>query len=74
MRCNHLRCRIESTETTFCWDTPPKTQHAGLYLVGKKPTAPLVSPVHADRQVLPPLLSQVPTIETRLDEVLGEQG
>jgi epsilon-lactone hydrolase len=42
---------------------------AGLYLAGKSPQAPLASPIHADLRDLPPLLVQVGSIETLLDDV-----
>jgi phosphinothricin tripeptide acetyl hydrolase len=41
---------------------------AGVYLAGKNPRAPLASPVHADLYGLPPLLVQVGSIETLLDD------
>jgi monoterpene epsilon-lactone hydrolase len=41
---------------------------AGLYLAGKSPQAPLASPIHADLRGLPPLLVQVGSIETLLDD------
>ena len=41
---------------------------AGLYLAGKSPQAPLASPLHADLRGLPPLLVQVGSIETLLDD------
>jgi monoterpene epsilon-lactone hydrolase len=41
---------------------------AGLYLAGKSPQAPLASPLHADLHGLPPLLVQVGSIETLLDD------
>jgi monoterpene epsilon-lactone hydrolase len=42
---------------------------ARLYLAGKSPQAPLASPIHADLHGLPPLLIQVGSIETLLDDV-----
>jgi acetyl esterase/lipase len=41
---------------------------AGIYLGGKDPQAPLASPIHADLTGLPPLLLQVGSIETLLDD------
>jgi epsilon-lactone hydrolase len=41
---------------------------AGVYLAGKSPQAPLASPIHADLRGLPPLLVQVGSIETLLDD------
>jgi acetyl esterase/lipase len=41
---------------------------AALYLGGKNPQAPLASPLYADLQGLPPLLVQVGSIETLLDD------
>jgi monoterpene epsilon-lactone hydrolase len=41
---------------------------AGIYLAGKSPQAPLASPIHADLHGLPPLLVQVGSIETLLDD------
>jgi acetyl esterase/lipase len=41
---------------------------AKLYLGGKDPSAPLASPIHADLGGLPPLLLQVGSIETLLDD------
>jgi acetyl esterase/lipase len=41
---------------------------AGMYLGGKDPRAPLASPIHADLTGLPPLLLQVGSIETLLDD------
>nr|AVP72281.1 esterase [uncultured bacterium] len=43
-------------------------QIAGVYLGGKDPRAPLASPIHADLTGLPPLLLQVGSIETLLDD------
>ena len=41
---------------------------ASIYLAGKPPQAPLASPRHADLRGLPPLLVQVGSIETLLDD------
>jgi epsilon-lactone hydrolase len=41
---------------------------ARVYLAGKSPQAPLASPIHADLRGLPPLLVQVGSIETLLDD------
>ena len=43
-------------------------KEAGLYLNGHDPRDPLASPIHADLRRLPPLLSQVGSHETLLDE------
>lgn len=43
-------------------------QIAKLYLAGKDPRAPLASPIHADLTGLPPMLLQVGSIETLLDD------
>ena len=41
---------------------------AGLYLAGRDPRTPLASPLNADLSGLPPLLIQVGTAETLLDD------
>jgi epsilon-lactone hydrolase len=41
---------------------------AGWYLAGASPRAPLAAPVHADLAGLPPLLVQVGSAETPLDD------
>jgi len=41
---------------------------AGLYLAGKSSQTPLAAPIHADLRGLPPLLVQVGSIETLLDD------
>jgi monoterpene epsilon-lactone hydrolase len=43
---------------------------ASAYLAGADPKAPLVSPLHADLTGLPPLLIQVGSAETLLDDAL----
>jgi acetyl esterase/lipase len=43
---------------------------ASAYLAGADPTGPLVSPLHADLAGLPPLLVQVGSAETLLDDAL----
>ena len=43
-------------------------QRADQYLAGKNPRAPLASPLYADLHGLPPLLIQVGSIETMLDD------
>jgi acetyl esterase/lipase len=43
---------------------------ASAYLAGADPKAPLVSPLHADLTGLPPLLVQVGSAETLLDDAL----
>ena len=47
-----------------------------IYLAGKDPRAPLASPIHADLTGLPPLLLQVGSIETLVDDsrVLAERA
>jgi epsilon-lactone hydrolase len=44
---------------------------ASIYLAGKSAQAPLASPIHADLRGLPPLLVQVGSIETLLDDARG---
>lgn len=44
---------------------------AGLYLAGADPRSPLASPVHGDLRGLPPLLLQVGSVETLLDDSLS---
>ncbi len=41
---------------------------AGMYLGGKDPKTPLAAPLHADLKGLPPVLVQVGTAETLLDD------
>lgn len=41
---------------------------AGLYLAGKDPKTPLAAPLHADLKGLPPILIQVGSAETLLDD------
>jgi len=41
---------------------------AAIYLQGADPTTPLASPLYADLRGLPPLLVQVGTAETLLDD------
>jgi len=43
---------------------------ASAYLAGRDPADPLVSPLHADLGGLPPLLVQVGSAETLLDDAL----
>jgi monoterpene epsilon-lactone hydrolase len=43
---------------------------AGLYLAGADPRSPLASPIHGDLRNLPPLLIQVGSVETLLDDAL----
>jgi acetyl esterase/lipase len=43
-------------------------QLAALYLGGKSPRTPLAAPLYADLSGLPPLLIQVGTAETLLDD------
>ena len=44
------------------------TWMAGLYLAGKDPRTPLAAPLHADLKGLPPVLVQVGSAETLLDD------
>lgn len=41
---------------------------AGMYLAGKDPKTPLAAPLHAELKGLPPILVQVGTAETLLDD------
>ena len=41
---------------------------AGMYLAGKDAKSPLAAPLHADLKGLPPILVQVGTAETLLDD------
>lgn len=41
---------------------------AGMYLAGQDPKAPLAAPLHAELKGLPPILVQVGTAETLLDD------
>lgn len=43
---------------------------AGIYLAGADPRSPLASPIHGDLRDLPPLLIQVGSVETLLDDAL----
>jgi len=43
---------------------------AGIYLAGADPRAPLASPIYGDLRGLPPLLIQVGSVETLLDDAL----
>jgi acetyl esterase/lipase len=43
---------------------------AGIYLAGADPRSPLASPIHGDLRNLPPLLIQVGSVETLLDDAL----
>ena len=43
---------------------------AGLYLAGADPRSPLASPIYGDLRGLPPLLIQVGSVETLLDDSL----
>jgi acetyl esterase/lipase len=47
---------------------------ATAYLAGADPRAPFVSPVHADLRGLPPLLIQVGSAETLLDDAVRLAG
>jgi monoterpene epsilon-lactone hydrolase len=44
---------------------------AGWYLGGAAPRTPLAAPLHADLAGLPPLLIQVGSAETLLDDAIG---
>lgn len=46
-------------------------EFAGIYLAGADPRAPLASPIHGDLRGLPPLLIQVGSVETLLDDSLS---
>ncbi len=46
-------------------------EFAGIYLAGADPRAPLASPIHGDLRGLPPLLIQVGSVETLLDDAIG---
>ena len=43
---------------------------AGAYLKGADPRSPLASPIHADLRGLPPMLIQVGSAETLLDDAM----
>ena len=43
-------------------------EFAGIYLAGADPRSPLASPIHGDLRGLPPLLIQVGSVETLLDD------
>jgi acetyl esterase/lipase len=47
---------------------------AAWYLAGTAPSTPLAAPIHADLQGLPPLLIQVGTAETLLDDSIELAG
>jgi acetyl esterase/lipase len=49
---------------------PGLLQLAAAYLGGKDPRTPLAAPLHADLAGLPPLLIQVGTAETLLDDAV----
>ncbi len=50
---------------------PGVLEFAGLYLGGADPRSPLASPVYGDLHGLPPLLIQVGSVETLLDDAIG---
>jgi epsilon-lactone hydrolase len=50
------------------------TELAAAYLNGSNPRAPLASPLHADLRGLPPLLIQVGSAETLLDDAVRLAG
>ncbi|HVC59887.1 MAG TPA: alpha/beta hydrolase [Acetobacteraceae bacterium] len=50
---------------------PGVLEFAGLYLAGADPRSPLASPIHGDLRGLPPLLIQVGSVETLLDDALS---
>lgn len=47
---------------------PDLQEWTGMYLAGADPKNPLISPIHGDLSGLPPLLIQVGTAETLLDD------
>jgi monoterpene epsilon-lactone hydrolase len=49
---------------------PGVLEMAGTYLAGADPKSPLASPVYGDLRNLPPLLIQVGSVETLLDDAL----
>ncbi len=53
---------------------PYLQEMATAYLAGADPRAPLVSPLHADLHGLPPLLIQVGSAETLLDDSVRLAG
>jgi monoterpene epsilon-lactone hydrolase len=67
---------VSSDPTTVVADADPMVTReelqrmAGLYLAGADPRSPLASPLHAELHGLPPLLVQVGTAETLLDDSL----
>jgi acetyl esterase/lipase len=50
---------------------PGVLEFAGLYLGGADPRSPLASPIYGDLRGLPPLLIQVGSVETLLDDAIG---
>jgi monoterpene epsilon-lactone hydrolase len=50
---------------------PGVLEMAGTYLAGADPRSPLASPIFGDLHNLPPLLIQVGSVETLLDDALG---
>lgn len=46
-------------------------EFAGIYLAGADPRSPLASPIYGDLRGLPPLLIQVGSVETLLDDALA---
>ncbi|HVM95273.1 MAG TPA: alpha/beta hydrolase [Candidatus Acidoferrales bacterium] len=69
-----LECSGESMTTKATADPMvqrvPLLRMAEMYLGGKDPRTPLASPLYADLSGLPPLLIQVGTAETLLDDSL----
>jgi acetyl esterase/lipase len=67
-----LECLGESMKTKAALDPMVQKegvlQLAALYLGGKSPRTPLAAPLYADLSGLPPLLIQVGTAETLLDD------
>lgn len=53
---------------------PYLTELAGLYLNGADPRTPLASPLHANLRGLPPMLIQVGSAETLLDDAVRLAG
>jgi epsilon-lactone hydrolase len=50
---------------------PGVLEFAGIYLAGADPRSPLASPIHGDLRGLPPLLIQVGSVETLLDDAVS---
>jgi acetyl esterase/lipase len=50
---------------------PGVLEFAGIYLAGADPRSPLASPIYGDLRGLPPLLIQVGSVETLLDDAIA---